>query len=67
MQALTPRQRQIMDFFVEGYTSEEAARELHISAKTVRTQRASILRRLHARNIAQAVAIYIRDRNEVNA
>lgn len=43
---LTPREREVLRFIARGYAYKEAARELHISVKTVETHVSSVLRKL---------------------
>jgi len=57
---VTPRQRQILQMFADGHSTEEAARRLGLSAETVRTHAKATLPRLGARDRAHAVAIALR-------
>ncbi|MEZ5073554.1 MAG: response regulator transcription factor [Solirubrobacterales bacterium] len=59
-QRVTPRQRQILQMFADGHSTEEAARRLGLSAETVRTHAKATLPRLGARDRAHAVAIALR-------
>lgn len=43
---LTPREREVLRFIARGYAYKEAARELHISVRTVETHVSSVLRKL---------------------
>jgi DNA-binding NarL/FixJ family response regulator len=43
---LTPREREVLRLIARGYAYKEAARELHISVKTVETHVSSVLRKL---------------------
>jgi DNA-binding CsgD family transcriptional regulator len=47
----------VLAFSALGYTKEETADFLNIGAETVKSQRASILRKMKARNMAHAVAV----------
>lgn len=47
---LTPREREVLRFIARGYAYKEAARELHISVKTVETHVSSVLRKLQLTN-----------------
>ena len=58
--AVTPRQRQILQMFADGHSTEEAAKRLGLSAETVRTHAKATLPRLGARDRAHAVAIALR-------
>ena len=57
---LTPRELQIVKLIAEGYTSDEIARELVISRKTVDHHRANILDKLGMRNVAELTRYAIR-------
>ena len=57
---LTPREREVLQLVAEGKTSKEAARLLGISAKTVESHRARILKKLDAPNTAGIVRYAIR-------
>ncbi len=57
---VTPRQRQILQMFADGHSTDEAAKRLGLSAETVRTHAKASLPRLGARDRAHAVAIALR-------
>ena len=57
---VTPRQRQILQMFADGLSTDEAARRLGLSTETVRTHAKASLPRLGARDRAHAVAIALR-------
>jgi len=57
---VTPRQRQILQLYADGHSTDEAARRLGLSAETVRTHAKASLPRLGARDRAHAVAIALR-------
>jgi two-component system, LuxR family, response regulator FixJ len=52
---LTPRQREVMDLVVLGYSNKEIAARLGISARTVETYRLWVMERTGARNLAELV------------
>lgn len=58
--AITPRQRQILQLFADGHSTDEAARRLGLSAETVRTHTKAALSRLGARDRTHAVASALR-------
>jgi DNA-binding NarL/FixJ family response regulator len=58
---VTPREREIACLLADGYSTKEAAAVLNISVKTAETHRASILRKLDARNVADIVKYCIRN------
>ncbi len=55
--ALTPREMDVLTALVAGRSNKEIARELGISHRTVEVHRASLMARLGARNLAEAVRI----------
>jgi len=57
---LTRRQRQILQLYADGHSTEVAARELGLSTETVRTHTKGLLARLEARDRTHAVAIGLR-------
>ncbi|HLJ03223.1 MAG TPA: response regulator transcription factor [Solirubrobacteraceae bacterium] len=57
---LTPRELQVVKLIAEGYTSDEIARELVISRKTVDHHRSNILEKLGMRNVAELTRYAIR-------
>ena len=57
---VTPRQRQILQMFADGHSTDEAAKRLGLSAETVRTHAKATLPRLGARDRAHAIAIALR-------
>jgi DNA-binding NarL/FixJ family response regulator len=57
---LTRRQREILQLFADGNSTEKAARALGLSPETVRTHMKAVLSRLDARDRAHAVAIGFR-------
>ena len=52
---LANREREILGYIAEGYTSKEIGNILFISEETVRTYRRNLLIKLNARNTAEAV------------
>ena len=52
---LTPRERAVLTSLVAGRSNKEIARALGISHRTVEVHRASLMTRLGARNLAEAV------------
>lgn len=54
-QELTPRQREVMQQVVIGNNSREIGLQLEISCKTVEAHRASIMKKMAARSVAQLV------------
>ncbi|MEX1010702.1 MAG: response regulator transcription factor [Balneolaceae bacterium] len=52
---LTRREREVMKFIVDGYTSQEIAELLCISPRTVETHRSNLMQKLGTRNTAGLV------------
>ena len=59
-QLLTPRQREILQLIVEGHSTKEIARTLHLSVKTVETHRTQLMERLDIHDIAGLIRYAIR-------
>jgi two-component system, NarL family, response regulator len=57
---LTRRQRQILQLYADGQSTARVAKQLGLSAETIRTHTKAILARLGARDRAHAVAIALR-------
>ncbi len=57
---LTPRQRQVLQLFADGLSTEQAAKRLGLSEETVRTHAKASLARMSARDRTHAVAKALR-------
>lgn len=57
---LTKAERRVLAFSACGYTKKETARYLWVSSETIKEQRQTIIRKLQARNMLQAVSIAFR-------
>lgn len=55
LQPLSPREREIFDLIIRGFSNEAIAKELSISAKTVETHRAHINKKLEVHSTADLV------------
>ncbi len=53
---LSPRERHVLDLLAEGRSNKEIARELGVSANTVKTHLANLYAKLGARRRTEAVA-----------
>jgi len=51
-EALSPRQREVLQLIAEGRSTREIAERLHLSVKTVETHRAQLMQRLEIFNVA---------------
>lgn len=60
LDALTPRQREILQLVAEGFTSKDVAQRLGLSLKTVDTHRAQIMERLGVHDVAGLVRFALR-------
>lgn len=60
MDALTARQREILQLIAEGKSTKEIAFQLNVSVKTVETHRAALMERLGIRDIAGLVLYAVR-------
>ena len=58
--ALSPREREVLDLLARGYLYKEIAEAIRISLPTVNTYIRRIYEKLHVRSRAQAVARYTR-------
>jgi PAS domain S-box-containing protein len=58
---LTPRQREVLHLLEHGRSTEQIARELHLSIETVRNHVRAILRALDVHSRLEAVAVARRD------
>jgi len=58
---MTPRERELARLLADGYSTKEAAEVLNISPKTAETHRASIMKKLSARNVTDIVKYCIRN------
>ncbi len=53
---LTPREREVARYIVNGYTSKETGQAMGISPRTVEVHRSSVMRKLGVQNAAELVA-----------
>jgi DNA-binding NarL/FixJ family response regulator len=60
LEALTPRQREILQLIAEGRSTKEIAFTLSVSIKTVETHRAALMERLAIRDVAGLVLFAVR-------
>ncbi|MBE7417858.1 MAG: response regulator transcription factor [Ideonella sp.] len=55
--ALTAREREVLDLVVQGQSNKAVAHALGLSAKTVEFHRAKVMEKLHARSLADLVKL----------
>lgn len=60
LQALTPRQREVLQLIAEGHSTKGIARKLDLGVKTVETHRAALMTRLDIHDVAGLVRYAIR-------
>jgi len=54
--ALTPREREILEYRVQGFSTKKVAQELYISYETVRRHQKAIYEKLHVHSMVEAIA-----------
>ncbi|WP_291855556.1 response regulator [Bradyrhizobium sp.] len=64
---LTRREREVLEQFVSGASNKEAGRQLGISPRTIEDHRASIMKKLGARNAADLIRIVMTTRQQGQA
>jgi len=62
LDALSPREREILQLVVEGKSSKAIAKILSLSAKTVETYRSRLMQKLNVKNLAELIRFAIRHR-----
>jgi DNA-binding CsgD family transcriptional regulator len=60
--ALTPREREIVQLIAEGASTKEVAAALGISVKTAETHRTNLMRKLGIHSVSEIVRYAIRNR-----
>ena len=60
LEALTPRQREVLQLLAKGQSVKEIAFALSLSVKTVETHRAQLMERLQIRDLPALVRFAIR-------
>ena len=59
--ALTPREREVLQLMAEGFATKEVAARLHVSVKTVETHRRQIMEKLDMHSVAELTKYAIRE------
>jgi DNA-binding NarL/FixJ family response regulator len=60
LENLTRREKEVLHFVAEGYSSAEIAARLHLSPRTVEQHRAHLMRKLHFRNQTELICFALR-------
>lgn len=60
-EALTPREREVLQLVAEGRSSKRIAAALGVTVKTIESHRASLMRKLHLRTVADLVRYAVRN------
>jgi FixJ family two-component response regulator len=63
-EALTARERQVLELFSSGASNKEAGRSLGVSFRTIEYHRANVMRKLGARNAADMLRIAMSTRGD---
>lgn len=63
---LTERERQVIHLISDGKLNKEIAYEFGVSMSTIEAHRASIMRKMQAKNIAQLIKLYIHSQTELD-
>lgn len=61
-ESLTPRERQVLDYLVDGAANKVIASELNISPRTVEIHRARVMEKMQVRSLPELVKVVIRVR-----
>lgn len=64
-QTLTPREREVLDHLIQGKTTEAISRALGTSETTIRVQRASIRKKMHADSTTDLLRMMLTLRGEI--
>ncbi|MEX0904958.1 MAG: response regulator transcription factor [Balneolaceae bacterium] len=58
---ITKREKEILNFILDGYTSPEIAKRLYISPRTVETHRSNLMNKLGVKNTAALVRLALEE------
>ncbi len=61
IQALTSREREVLQLISEGHSAREIARRLHLSVKTIETHRRQMMEKLEIHSVADLTKFAIRE------
>ena len=65
LESLTPRERQVMNFVVDGAANKVIAIDLHLSERTVEIHRAKVMEKMGARSVAHLVKLHLTLTDEI--
>ena len=60
--SLTPRERRILKFVIDGCTNEEIAARVHLSTQTVKNQVSALMAKIGVRNRVQLAVYAVRQK-----
>ncbi|MFN8316924.1 MAG: LuxR C-terminal-related transcriptional regulator [Chitinophagales bacterium] len=61
-QKLSLRELELLQFAANGYSNKQIAEAIHLSVYTIDTRNRSIIEKLNAKNMKEAIAIGIRNK-----
>jgi FixJ family two-component response regulator len=59
VESLTPREKQVMNFIVDGSANKVIAIDLGLSERTVEIHRAKVMEKMCARSVAHLVKLHL--------
>ncbi len=62
VEALTPREKEILNLIISGFSSKQMADELNLSVETIKFHRKNILSKLNQPNVASLVSFALKNR-----
>jgi DNA-binding NarL/FixJ family response regulator len=60
-QSLTPRQREVIQLLAEGKSTKQIALHLHVSSKTIESNRRNIMEKLQIQSVAELTKYAVRE------
>lgn len=57
MAALTPREREVLDFIIKGMTNKQIAAQLHLTLRAIEDRRARLMRRVGVSSLAELMSL----------
>lgn len=57
MATLTPREREVLDFVIQGKTNKEIAAQLHLTLRAIEDRRSRLMRRVGVNSLAELLAL----------